>query len=357
MFEAILLKCIQSLRGERSISGIFHLIQGKRSSQTLQDAKIYNIDLFFATAPSIKKEQVEEAVVRMAAKGWVYINEEKIPVIREEGHQVLNNSTIETRHYLNGMTLHKHVNVFEKRLRLLIQTITRTNLKDFSFIPIEDDIETQRWVKYIYRNCSAEEMITNLHNELYTLLLAIDKLEAELFTARITGGRVTGRTKAQLASRYDLSKEDVDLYVRHTFYYLLQSTLNAPQSYKALFMCAEGLEGSNLITASAKQTHHLLTGGYTLEQICNRRRLKISTIQDHIVEAALVVPDFDISTFVSADHQAEIAQALNLVNSNKLRELYEAMEKRFDYFQLRLVKARLNYGDKEVGSYVSRTTS
>ncbi|WP_101844120.1 helix-turn-helix domain-containing protein [Halobacillus sp. Marseille-P3879] len=343
MFRTILLKCIQSLNGERSVSGIFHLLQGKRSSQTLQDAKIYEIDCFFGIYPELEKERLNDAVRQLAKENAIKIKEDELPVISAKGCEMLRASSLERDgHFFNGLLYHKHVATFEKRLRLLIQTLTHSYMNDLAFIPVEDDAEIQNWVKKIYKSHHNEGLMLSLHQDLLVLLHNVSEVEAELFTGRLTGGSFTGRTREQLALSQQISIENVDLYLRHTFYYLFHTVTTAGETYKGLSLCMDGLEISSLITESAKQTYQLFIQGYSLQQICQQRRLKLSTIQDHMVEAALVLPSFDIIPFVSLEHQTEIIHTLNAMNSNKLKSLYEALHGQFNYFELRLVLARAN---------------
>ncbi|GGF09123.1 hypothetical protein GCM10010954_04450 [Halobacillus andaensis] len=357
MFEAILLKCILSLKGERSISGIYHLIQGKRSSQTLQDARIYEIDRFFGVYPQLNKAQVNRVMDQMVNKGWIEINEEGLPAIKDAGMNYLASSFINKKHYFNGMVYHRHVTIFEKRLRLLIQTVTCTQMNNLSFLPIEDDANIQKWVKIKYKEHRPKDLVKALFQEVYELLLTVREKEAELFTARLTGGNLTGRTREQLALRYQMLKENVDLNIRHTWFYMFQQVINNPRSFPALFICMEGLQANDLITDSAKQTYEWLRRGYELEEICKKRRLKMSTIQDHVVEAALVMPTFDITPFISVENQETIGRMQAALKTNKLKNLYESLNRKYTYFELRLVLARTNYAQKEKNTHGQPTSS
>ncbi|MFG6148658.1 helix-turn-helix domain-containing protein [Halobacillus sp. B23F22_1] len=357
MFEAILLKCILSLRGERSISGVYHLIQGKRSSQTLQDARIYELDRLFGVYPQLNKEQVNNVMEQMVNKGWIEVNEEGMPVIKDAGVNHLSSSIINKNHYFNGMVYHRHVTIFEKRLRLLIQTVTCTKINNLSFLPIEEDSAIQQWVKIKYRENRLNDLANSLFEEINALLLTVHDKEAELFTARLTGGNLTGRTREQLALQYQMIKENVDLNIRHTWFYIFQKVIKHPGSYPALFLGMEGLQTSELITDSAKQTYEWLRRGFELEEICKKRRLKLSTIQDHVVEAALVMPAFDITPFITIEDQQTIGRMQDELKTNKLKNLYESLNKKYSYFELRLVLARTNYAQKEKNTHGQPSTS
>ena len=53
----IILYCLQKLKGERTIYSIFHLLHGKQSSQTIQDAYLFRLTAFFHTYPQLKRQE------------------------------------------------------------------------------------------------------------------------------------------------------------------------------------------------------------------------------------------------------------------------------------------------------------
>ena len=69
--ETVLLYTLNKIHGERTIYSLFHLFQGKRSSQTIQDAHLYQLTAFFHSFPSIKRVQLEKMVARLIDLGFV----------------------------------------------------------------------------------------------------------------------------------------------------------------------------------------------------------------------------------------------------------------------------------------------
>ncbi|MFC7060487.1 helix-turn-helix domain-containing protein [Halobacillus seohaensis] len=357
MFKFILLNCIHTFKGERTISGIYNLIQGKRSSQTLQDARIYQLDRYFGIYPSLKKEKLEKAIDELVTEENVRLNSEQYPEILIAGEKYLSNSYILDNNYFAGMEYHRNIFIFEKRLRLLVQTITQSHMKDFSFIPIEDDVTIQLWVKKVYRQQDASKLIDSLYLELSQLLESICTKEAELFVGRLTGGGLIGGTREQLALHHKLNKENVDLMITHTLFYIFHSVKKDLNAYPVLAYCLEGLAQGELITSSAKQTYQWFNRGYTLQQISYKRNLKMSTIQDHIVEISLVMPSFSIDLFISDIAQEEIMNTIEHLETKKLKRLFEALDGKFNYFQLRLVLTRSNFIRKGGEDYVQTSSS
>nr|WP_243847121.1 helix-turn-helix domain-containing protein [Thalassobacillus devorans] len=113
-----------------------------------------------------------------------------------------------------------------------------------------------------------------------------------------------------------------------------------PEQWPALALFVKTVDDTGgLITNSAQKTYKLIKQGLDLESIVHIRGLKMSTIQDHVVEMALVMPDFPMFYFINDKEVNEINNTLQTLNTNKLKEIYDALEAKFDYFQIRLVQA------------------
>ena len=94
-----------------------------------------------------------------------------------------------------------------------------------------------------------------------------------------------------------------------------------------------------MLTDSANTTAKLYKKGYSIEQICLMRKLKTSTIEDHLVELAMNDSDFSIEPFVSTEEQQQIFEAIEAYETKKLRTLHEILP-HISYFQLRLALAK-----------------
>ena len=94
-----------------------------------------------------------------------------------------------------------------------------------------------------------------------------------------------------------------------------------------------------VLTASTNSTAQLYRAGRTLEEISHIRRLKMSTIEDHIVELAMNEPNFSIEPFVTNEEQKQILDAVENYDTKRLKTLKELLPQ-LSYFQLRLTLAK-----------------
>lgn len=357
MFEYILLKCVSNLKGERTISGIYHLLTGKRSSQTMQDARGYEIEEFFGIYKSLERKSLHFFVNRLEQANLIDIKDSQFPEITESGRIVLETKSDFTCRF-NGLKNHKNVAEFEKRFLLLVQTFTNMQSNHKIFLPVVEDPVTQEWVKqlYIRKQKAIPNMVSSLYKEISILLPHCQPIERELFSYRLTGNGLIGHTYDQLAIKKGLYKIDTYLYIQHVFYLFFDSMRRDPDQFPVLSICGEDLETSELITQSAKRTFYYIEKGWTIDNVMTKRRLKKSTIQDHIVEAALVIPDFSIERFLMTDEKNEIIAAADSLQTQRLKQIYQALNGKYSYFQIRLGLAHEQLLEKEGLIYERKST-
>jgi len=350
IFEAILLTCGKQLNAERTVSNIFHLLNGKRSIQTVQDAHLYHTEKFYGIWRNLKphilhhkiselidgglleEASAEEAVIRITPKGeqWLIRNQWRIA-------------------YFRGLDYYMRTGIFYQRLLLLIQTMTNSKKQHFSFIPIVDKKQITNWVKQFYRKVKGSEgdCLMLLYQELESILNDLSEMEANFFVDRLTGFHKFGLSTDQLTKKYELSSYDVQLLLTAIIHRILNKIDKEPAKLPLLSSITKDLAAHALITNSASYTYQLLKNNYSPEAIAQIRNLKQNTIQDHIVEIAIYEPNFPISQYVSTEHQQEIAAVLSYTKSNKLKNIKQLVNENITYFEIRLMVTIKNSLEKQ----------
>lgn len=338
IFESIILTCLNRINGERTSSSVYHLLKGKRSIQTLQDARIFQIENFYGIHKNLSKQHYDKFIQLCLERNW-------IRKCADDTYLVINDSEISATNWLkkfNGMRYVDKTDVFYKRLLLLIQTLTNTKQNNLSFIPIIDDYRIEKWVKKVYQKLRGKEakFLERIHSELEKILSNLTATEASLFVDRLTTYNHYGLSIAQLSTLYKMEKDDIFLQMTSILHQLLN--LIEVGDYPILASIIKDVDSRKHITLSANKTYQLLLEGYSIDYIARIRNLKRNTIYDHIVEIALYNNDFTIDQYVSKSLQTEIIDAIHKTNSFKLKDIKEYILSDVTYFQIRLVMAVLN---------------
>lgn len=339
MFQQILLQIFQKLNNERTVSAAYHLLRGKRSGQTIQDVGLFHLHAYFGLLPKLPRATFDAEVDAFKRNGWIDV--------QESGHYCMEKLGIEragqTPDFLfDGWHFRGNEHVFFARLSLIVQSLSHQRAGIRSFSPISKDPHVQRWVRaflldHAYQSGHLQEQLLN-ECEQGLATIQVPDANKQLVVYRLSGHSIPGWTWQQLASE----RKETELDSQLAFIEVLHTLLNEvyiSKAYPLLGKMAEGLQVKALLTDSAQQTAHLYEQGYSLAQIVQMRRLKQSTIEDHLVEMAMNEPNFSIGPFVSYTDAEKVWQAAKQYQTKKLKVLHEAVEG-ISYFQLRLILAK-----------------
>ncbi|AIF45443.1 helix-turn-helix domain-containing protein [Virgibacillus sp. SK37] len=358
ILKALLLTCVKRLKGERSSSAIFHIIKGKRSIQTIQDIHMYQLTNFYSSVKNIRKADYNKEMQKLIRQKLIaeadVERRTETYLITELGNEWLErNSDSSSIHYFNGLTYANTSLKFYLRLVLLIQTLTNTTRNNYSFLPVVNDPETERWVKHIYSSqvYQTRETLNQLYEELKKVFRYFTDEEAHLFIDRLTGFEQYGLSLDQLANKYGRSQWEVPLLITAMTQNMLQVVVEDKEEFPFLTFMTGDIQPENmLLTNSAKSTHRLLQKGYDIPAIAQIRKLKYNTIYDHIVEIAIHDPAFPIEKYVNKKTQHSIMEAIQQTKSFMLKDIKENINHEVSYFEIRLVlsliKNTIHSGDK-----------
>ncbi|WP_114571008.1 helix-turn-helix domain-containing protein [Exiguobacterium flavidum] len=326
--ERILLEAIFRLEGERTDRSLFHVIQGKRSATTLQDAHFYRLDSLFGMVP-LDPKGYEEQLNNLIRKGWI----RNVPFeLTEEGRGLIGHTFI-----VDGLggECRGYSLILWKRFSLLLQTLLCLKQKT-TFIPVQQDEGTKSWVRHTLRTIEDRDAwIETAYRELRNALESLEGEDATLITYRLSGNR-TGLSLPQLAERLDVDT----LSIRMQFQQAWVSCLKSLPESGLIHGLARDVSRDKM-TTSAARTYELLRLGLSIEEIKSRRRLKDSTMEDHLVEIAMYGDRFPLEQFVPESVAKEIRMIQQSEGTFALKRIRQNMKQECSYFQIRIVLARL----------------
>lgn len=346
--EAVVLYCLKKINGERTIFSVYHLLKGKRSSQTIQDAHLYSLTSMFYSFPIMDRIGFEKMAAKLHENNLISESEPEKFILTEEGRSQLNDFFRERPFpaSLNGWLYGSSVEHLWKRISLLVQVLSHYIRDEQKYYPVQRDREVQRWIKrFLY---SPPVPLKDLNHHLFSELVSLMKNEtfpddAELLICRLTGGEYIGLTRGQAADNYRMSEDEYWFRFLNVLHYLINEASEQKTKYPIFYSIIVDLVPEISLTQSSEETYKLLKRGFGIERIAEIRRLKESTVEDHVVEIALNDSQFSIEGFVPMEEINQIIQKAKEVNKRKLKPIKEALPQ-LSYFQIRLTLAR--YGDR-----------
>jgi uncharacterized protein YpbB len=341
--ESIILNCLKQLNRERTIYSVYHLLNGKKSSQTIQDAHLFSLKKYFGIYEHLTRDAFDEIYHMMEAKKWLISDGEQRYSLTTSGMELLDNHQMPK--YIYGWSYHQIANLFWGRLSLFIQVVSNLSFGEARYIPIQKDKEVHIWIKSVLRDIpiSRKELGSITYLELMECFNGAKDIDPALLVFRLTGFQSIGLTHAQAAKQLNLNLHDYHIGFINTLHFLIQKISESGTHFKILPCLIKDLIQADELTLSSRKTQKLLNLGYTLEKISNIRNLKLSTIEDHLVELALNVEDFSLETYVDKELMKRILEISRQKGTKQLKVIREEAADA-TYFQIRLVIAK--YGDR-----------
>jgi uncharacterized protein YpbB len=339
MFHYILLVCIKYIKSERSINNIYYLLKGKKSTQTIQDAYLFQLTNFFGIYPQVEKNTFNNFVTQLLNNQLIKHVKNDFVIITTYGETYLNNNKRPL--YFNGLNYNKIDRAYLQSIILLIQTTTNLANGNNRFIPVIEDYQVQKIVKKVLQTKlnNPEVICSSVYKDLHTLLDSYngDDRVKEMFVMYLTSNNEIGHSMQQLAETYKMSIEDVYCELMNLIHYQLSEI----EQNRSAFLFLPNLIGTKnveLLTDSAKRTYELLLKSHTVKEISQIRLLKENTIYDHIVEIAYQFP-VNIYHYMSVEVYEKIRYVLDELHTTKLKELKSKLPNSVTYFQIKLAIA------------------
>lgn len=334
----IVQNCLINLNEERTIYSSYHIIKGRKSVQTAQDIQVYQLTKYFKLLPELTEKEFSAVIQRL-------IQEKIIKVRDEKGwYDLYEQESKPDKLYFNSYAYSEVTQIFMNRLLLLVQALLNYQVNNSKYIPVIDELGVKSFVRNYFRR-RKKYLIQDkrsFHKELNQGLEQCDPLHSYLFVQRFTGANHIGKSMHQLAFEANLTKIDLKLILVSLTQRLIYLSLNSPDKYPRLNDLLSDLIHKPKLTKSAQITYERLNRSNDLEWIADQRRLKLSTIYDHVIEITLKDPLFSIRPFIDEYLEDKIKQTIKRKQTYKLKEIKTHLPEEVSYFQIRLVLSRLN---------------
>lgn len=340
--ESVTLFGLSRLKGERTSSSIYHILRGKKTSQTIQDSHLYELEFLFHILPKIKRFIIEDAVNTLFKMKLIVESGTDQYIITQKGKDCVEHF-IKNKGFpphLNGWEYEMHAEHFWPRLSLVVQTISYLLQDKKNFIPITDQDSILLWVKNFFReiSLSREELATQLKLELSMCLKQLPQPDADMLILRLSSIHRAGLTNVQIAEEFGMDIFESEVWFKGVLHHVIKCIHSENLTLLSKFMI-ETNELTQLTTSTAR-TYELLMQGKLVDTIASERNLKQSTIEDHLVELALHINNFQIDPYVDKKEQERIRSVIENTNTRRLKFIKSELNEQISYFKIRLVLAK-----------------
>lgn len=355
MLSAVALNAMIPLANERTLQAVYYILRGRKASQTLQDVHLYSLYPYYRMFPRFSKENWDKIVSNLVQRGCIQIrtdagmNGKSTFMVTTEGVRYAADLS---NHYqlarwltpFSAALMTFNLDTFWKRLHLLVQTVSQIAAARMDFIPVVTDRRIQSWVKsQLQSGEERERWQVHLGDELYKLWSPHPMQVQQILVGQLTGSGHTGRTSRQLAVEMDLAPLQFQLMFRYglaSSVERLQQEREAFSLLKVLLDADHDERGDVRLSESAAKTYALIQRGIPKADIARIRRIKESTVEDHLVEMALRCPEWDASEYLSPELADSIVRTSEKLGTGRLRLIKDHLGAEVSYLHIRLALAR-----------------
>lgn len=337
----LLLYILRKLDGDRSPAAAFYILTGRKSSQIVQDITLFNLQPFFNTLPNYERIDFNQDITFLVSKGYLEVLNEKVMRITKEGIVYLDHH--EMASFFNVFTVsnsNRDRQIFTARLYLTIQTFTYRVMRKKGFMPVEEDVTIQAFVKQIYKryNHQLSDWLEDCYRFLHEVLEQYPDNMRHIYLDRLSTYSGSGASLQQLKVQYDMTVSDILLILAVIETHLMKLSIENQTILTELLPRAVNQTAiERFMTRSAVKTYQLVKKGYTLEELVAARQLKRGTIEDHLVEICILDPEFRIDSYVDPLTIKKVMRVISELNTHKLTLIKKALPEDIPYFHVRLV--------------------
>ena len=322
------------------MNSVFHIISGKRTVSVLMQAMRMDLEPYFSLFPKLQLPFFEERI-----KILIDLN-----LLDSQYQLTANGAQNKTAYFTTHTRPNKKerlkyqaiLSLFKARSLFLTQVLSERAHSNKKYYPIQPRLLEQRWLKtFLKEHNLAETSRSHAFGEEWLRILAEPEIgDPTIFVEQIEGYHKTKLTNNQISDKYESDTTEVYVKLQQDWIQILVIIQDNTETYPLFSaLLDELIKGAGLCSESARETYHVWAEGHAIAQISDRRKLKQSTINDHLTEMAILYATFPYGDFLS---EAQLAYVDSKIAEGKSLD-YQAIQQTFpdiSFFQSRLMQVR-----------------
>ncbi len=281
----------------RKATVLRQILTNKRTGSVLFWGLRYHYLDYLNAVPRLDVKKFDDVIDELLAQKWLHSSARGLQ-LTSQGQKVL--ATHQTAY---SFTDHPELNqkfdyqLWQAILLLMVQVASEYRYHNSNYYVANQNLKAQFLIKSWLQVNSFETLATEISECLAQFLDQCDPAKADLFTAKLVGYTQNGLSDGQIASQLGISPLEVswtwrDLALQLAAFIRARSNLKIGQLVQIT-----ALPGA--LTPTIHQTAMLFNEGKTVDQIIQMRRLRRSTIEEHLQVLAIFQPDFPYEKILS----------------------------------------------------------
>lgn len=310
-------------------STLYHLLKGKRTTSVLIYGFLYDNLRFFQLCPELSEAQFNKIIADLQKKQLLKQLESDVQ-LTEQGQEILRSSSFHFD-YLDNYQFGKTDIISWRMLQFTVQVVSHLSYDDKTYIPLEQSPFVQKQLKMLLKSYPKRQLIQTMKREWAQLFTLLPEEQADFFAQQFSGYHQIGKTSYQLldTKKTNFSRILEEKEAIHKLFTLILTTKDIYFLQRIIEPYLKQNENQSMI-----ETSLYVNGELSLDELARRRKLKRSTVQDHLLELALT-KDFPFERYLSQESSVFLDTVTSDYPSWNYRELKQS-NPQLDYFEFRL---------------------
>ncbi|UQS86560.1 helix-turn-helix domain-containing protein [Nicoliella spurrieriana] len=322
----------------RRIKVIENTLIQRRTVSTLFWGMRYQINDFMGLSPKLNSINTNHELVKLIQAGLVTKNDDShyrltsLGTARIHTHQPYFSSS-------TGLSANANYNLlqFRKRWLLALQITSEYSYRNQHYYPMLIGNRDDSFIKQWFHHFKNHGLVNEIKRGLNHFLSQLPNDLAWQFVKRLNGHSMTGMTLLQQSAVLKRTTGSLLIDEWYLFDNLIIFLLNHQSQYPACYDLLMGTHRDQ-VSNSARQTYQFFLQNNHLKLIANYRKLRLSTVKEHLLEVAIL--DFKTHAVFKQMFDRNTWQLLgNLYHGNLDNWQFDRIKQQrpdFDYFYFRM---------------------
>ena len=311
-------------------STLYHLLKGKRTSSVLLYGFLYENLRFFQLFPELSEKQFDILLDNLVKQELLSKTSDSEVQITAKGLQSL---THEKDHYswIDNYRFGKTDEMIWRLLQFTVQVVSQLSYNNKNYLPLEQSPLYQKQIKTYIKSLPKARLIETVKREWSQIFSVLPEEEADFFARQFSGYQTIGKASFQLMNEQETVFNRL-LIKKEKLHHLIDTILlmpDVPFLKKLILPLVKQNENKSM-----NETARYLSTQLSIDALAVQRKVKLSTIKDHLMELALT-KDFPFERFISRPTYACLRDHSKPYQDWTYR-LVKQENPEVDYFEFRL---------------------
>lgn len=308
---------------------LIHVLNGKRTPSTLFFIEKNNLHPLFRLAPHMTIEELEQSLNELVTEDYLEKIQSEYRLTKEGKSIIADFEKNEKIYHVSHLLWNSFSEEFFQVWQFLTQIYSEVSYKNNKYRPLIKDFSVQQWIKDWLHSQSypIDEQSELWSEELIVIFENLSSTEADFLSSHLTGHQHAGDTIQKIMMDLNWSKDQYNIHLKMLLYHVMDFIYFSKDLLLHHDLLEKELQNNNYgLSYSALQTMNHLFRGEKFITVAQKRRLKIGTVYEHLLEAALIDKEFNFEPFLPLD-DPRLAHLYKIIHEDPLIKYQEIKEK------------------------------